>query len=60
MIKLSEVKAGHLLDLFQAVDQRVAVDIELSRGLGDIEVVLKEAVDGLEGILVQSLDGGFS
>ena len=46
MIKLAQIQAGQLLDLFQAVHQGVAVDKELPGGLGNVQVVLKELIDG--------------
>ena len=57
MVELTQVKAGQLLDLLKAVHQRVAVDKQLARGLGHVQVVLKELLDGEQGLLVQRLDG---
>ena len=57
VVELPQVQAGELLDLLQAVDQGVAVDEELSGGLGDVQVVLEELVDGEQGLLVQGVDG---
>ena len=56
MVELAQVQAGELLDLLQAVHQGVAVDEELPGGLGDVQVVLKELVDGEQGLLVQGID----
>ena len=56
MLELSEVETGELSDLLEAVDQRVSVYEELSRGLGDVEVVLEEALDGHEGLAVEALE----
>ena len=47
VVELPQVQAGELLDLFQTVDQRIAVDKELPGSLGDVQVVLKELVDGV-------------
>ena len=57
VVELPQVQAGELLDLLQPVDQGVAVDEELPGGLGDVQVVLEELVDGEEGLLVQGVDG---
>ena len=46
VVKLTQVKAGELLDLLKTVHQRISVDEELAGGLGDVQVVLKELVDG--------------
>ena len=43
MLELAEIQTGQLTDLLQAVHQGVAVDEELTGGLGDVEVVLEEA-----------------
>ena len=52
-------KPCELFDLLQPVDQGVAVDKELPGGLGDVEVVLKEFVNGEKRLLVQGVDGVF-
>ena len=56
VIKFPQIQPGELLDLLQAVDQRVAVHIQLARGLGDVEVILKKLVDRLKRILIERLD----
>ena len=57
VLKLPQVQAGDLLDLLQAVDQGVAVDKQLPGSLGNVQVILKEPLDGEQGFLVQGLDG---
>ena len=57
VVELAEVKAGELLDLFQPVDQRVAVDEQLARRLGHVQVILEELVDGEQCLLIQRVDG---
>ena len=57
MVKLPQIQSRELFDLFQTVDQGVAVDKELPGGLGDVQVVLKELVDGEQGLLVKRIDG---
>ena len=42
VIKFAEIQTGQLLDLLKTVDQRVAVNEQLSGGLGYIQVVLEE------------------
>lgn len=57
VVELPEVEARELLDLFQPVDQGVAVDEELAGGLGDVQIVFKEFIDGKQGLLVERVDG---
>ena len=57
MVELPQVQAGELLDLLQAVDQGVSVDEQLPGGLGDVQVVLEELVDGEQRLLIQRVDG---
>ena len=57
VVELPQIQAGELLDLLQTIDQSIAVDKELSGGLGDIQVVLKELVDGEQSLLIQGVDG---
>lgn len=57
VVKLPQVKPRELLDLFQTVDQRIAVDEQLAGGLGDVQAVLKEHVDGEQRLLIERLDG---
>ena len=57
VVKLPQIQPGELLDLFQPVDQCIAVDEELPGSLGDVQVVLKELVDGEERLLIQRVDG---
>ena len=55
IIEVAQVKAGQLADLLKAVDQRVTVNEQTAARLGDVQVVLKEALDreqclGIEGV----------
>ena len=59
MVELAQIQAGQLLDLFQTVHQGVAVDEQLPGSLGNVQVVLKELVDGKQGLLIQGIDGVF-
>lgn len=45
IIEVAQVKAGQLADLLKAVDQRVTVNEQTAARLGDVQVVLKEALD---------------
>ena len=56
VVELPQVQAGELFDLFQPVDQGVAVDEQAAAGLGHVQVVLEKALDGEQGLLVQALD----
>ena len=53
MVKLPQIKAGELLDLFQTVDQGVAVDEQLPGGFGNVQIVLEELVDGEQGLRME-------
>ena len=57
MIELTEIQSGDLLDLLQTIHQSIPVDKQLSGSLGNIQVVLKELVDGEQGFLIQGIDG---
>ena len=57
VVKLPQVQSGELFDLLQPVDQGVPVDKQLARRLRNVQVVLKELVDGEQGLLVQGVDG---
>ena len=59
VVKLPQIQSGKLLDLLQAVHQGVPVDKELPGRLGYVQVVLKELVDGEQGLLVQASMGFF-
>ena len=56
MIELTQVKTGELLDLLQAVNQRVSVNKQLSGRLGYVQVILEEALDGEQRFVVKALD----
>ena len=57
VLEFAQVKTGELLDLFKSVHQSVAVYEQLTRGLGNVEVVFEEALDGEQGLLIEALDG---
>ena len=57
VVKFPQVQPGELLDLLQAVHQGIAVDEELTGGFGNIQVVLKELVDGEQSFLIQGVNG---
>ena len=57
MVKLAQIQTGQLLDLLKTVHQRIAVDKQLAGGLGDVQIVLKELVDGKQGFLIQRVNG---
>ena len=44
-------------DSLQTVHQRIPVDKQLPGGLGNVQVVLKELVDGEQSFLIQRVDG---
>ena len=57
MVELTQIQTGELLDLFQTINQGIAVDKQLPGSLGNVQVVLKELVDGEQGFLIQRING---
>ena len=57
MVKLTQIQAGQLLDLLQTVNQRVAVDKQLAGSFRHIQIILKELIDGKQGLLIQRING---
>ena len=53
VVELPQIQTGEFLDLLEPVDQGVAVYKETAAGLGDVEVVLEEPLDGEEGLGIQ-------
>ena len=46
VIKFAKVKAGELSDLLKTVNQGITVYEQLSRGLGNVKIVLEDALTG--------------
>ncbi len=59
VVELSQIQTGQLLNLLQTVDQGVTVNKQLSGGFRNIQVVLKELLDGKQRFVVQAVDGAF-
>ena len=55
MVELTQVKTGQLLDLLQTIHQRVTVDEQLTGGLGHVQIVLEELIDGEQSLLIQRI-----
>ena len=55
VIKLAKIKAGELSYLLKSVYEGVTVYEELSRSLGNVKVVLEEALYCHEGLVVERL-----
>ena len=55
MLELAQIKSRQLTDLFQAVNQGVSMHKELSGGFGNVEVVLKERLNGHQSFAVKRL-----
>ena len=55
MVKLAQIQAGELADLFQTVNQGIAVDEQLPGSFGNVQTVLEKLVDGEQGLLVQRI-----
>lgn len=59
MVKLPQIETRQLLDLLQAIHQGIAVNKQLTAGLGNIQVVLEELLNGEKGLVIQAFDGAF-
>ena len=59
VVKLPQIETRQLLDLLQAIHQGIAVNKQLTAGLGNIQVVLKELLNGEKGLVIQAFDGAF-
>ena len=53
VLKLAQVKACELTDLFKSVNQSVSVNEQLSGRFGNIQVIFKERLDSLERLSVE-------
>ena len=56
MLKLAQVKARQLADLFKTVYKRVTVYKELTGGFGNVKIVFKEALNGHQRFAVKRLE----
>ena len=56
ILKLSEVKACELLYLLKAVNQSITMNKEFSGCFGNVEVILKELVNGEKSFLVEAVN----
>ena len=56
-MKLPDIKAGLFLYLFQTVDQSVPVHVQMPCGLRDIEVIIQETVDDMNGLRLKKVRG---
>ena len=56
VLKFTQVKSCHLADLVQTVNERITVYEELTGGFGNVEVVLKERLNGLQRFTVERLE----
>lgn len=59
VVKFSQVKPRQLLDLVKSVNERVSVYEQLSRSFGNVQVVLKEALDSEQCFVVERIDRAF-
>ena len=53
IVKIAQVEADVALHLIQAVNQRVAVNLELARGFRKVQAVFKELFDGLDHLFIE-------
>jgi hypothetical protein len=56
VLELAKIEACELTDLLKTVNERISVNKELSRGLGNVEVIFKELMNCKEGFLIEALD----
>ena len=49
----AKIQTGSLLDLVQPVNQCISVNIQLARGLGNIQAVFEELVDRDQSLIVK-------
>ena len=56
VVEFSQIETGELFDFLKTVYEGVAVDKKLSRGFGNVEVVVEKALNGEEGLLVEAFD----
>ena len=54
ILEIADIKAGHFLHPLQPVHQCVAVEVELSGCLGNIQAVFEKAVDGGQKLIVKN------
>ena len=59
MVKFPQIQSRQLFNLFQTVHQRIAVNKQLAAGLGNVQVILKELLDGEQCLVIQAFDGTF-
>ena len=52
IIKLADIQPGQLLDLVQAVDQGIAVEIEISGALCNAKTRVQKGMDGVQGLII--------
>ena len=57
MVKLTQIQTGKLLDFLQAIHQGITMDKELSGSFRNIQIVLKELIDGEQCFLIQAVNG---
>ena len=55
MVKFAQIETGELADLFKTVYERIPVYEELPGGLGDVQIVFEEALDGHERFAVEGI-----
>ena len=56
MVELTQVEPGDLFDLFEAVNERVAMYEQLSGGFGNVQVVVEEGMYGLKRFAVEAFE----
>ena len=56
IFEFTQIESGDFFDLFQTVNERIAVNEELAGGFGNVEVVLKELLNRKERFMVEQLD----
>ena len=54
LLKIADVQAGFILNLFQAVEKSITVDMQLSGCLSDIHIIVKKCIGSVLYISVKS------
>ena len=53
IFKGTKIEVCHLLDLVKPVYKGISMDVQLSRCLGNIQVILEELVDGNDSLIIK-------
>ena len=57
IVELTQIESGEFFDLFQSVNQRIAVHEKLAGGFGYVQIVLEETLNRKQRFLIKTFDG---